>query len=444
MLSAEVDGHRLSRSQLRRLLAYAKKVFRLDQLLGRVRDRRQEPRVGPELVARILLMVGLLRVRSFNALEPKLAEPEWKRLLGTGLARKGQVCSADTLAYALHRVELPTVRAMLVDLIKKAERNKVFREGWHGALRFVALDGWEPYCSRSRCCEACLTRDVTVGHGEHKERVPEYYHRYVVALLLDDKLEVVLDLEPVRSADARKEAGELRAAGHEGELTAAKRLIRRLRTTYGRWLEVLVCDGLYGSGPFLTIAEQCGFGVIAVLKKATDEPLKEALALWKGHRANRVVHDEHKRERIQLWDCPELQTLSSYRGPIRVVRGVVHKASGSKHTWCFAVTGKATRLSARQVLLVGRARWHIENTGFNQWSQYWPLRHVFTHGPAALPALLYFFFVAFNLLQLFVYRKLGGYGRDNGGDVTRTFVRLIDELTADLIRLDRQIAWDTS
>lgn len=120
-----------------------------------------------------------------------------------------------------------SVRAAAVEIIKRAERNKVFREGWHGALRFVAIDGWEPYSSRLRCCAACLTRQVTVGEGKNKQRVTEYYHRYVVALLLDEQLELVLDMKPVRSADVRRERGECNVPG--GRAPAAWAPRRHLR-----------------------------------------------------------------------------------------------------------------------------------------------------------------------------------------------------------------------
>ena len=251
--------------------------------------------------------------------------------------------------------------------------------------------------------------------------------------------------EPVLSADVRKERGQTGVAGHEGELTAAKRLVQRLRTTYGRWIDVLIGDALYGNGPFLRTAKQCGFGVIAVLKKKTDEPLREALAIWGDDPPEQIVEDATKQERIELWDCPDLETLSTYPDPIRVVRARVHKAGSDKvTTWCFAVTGKAARLSTEQSVRAGRARWHVENTGFCQWANYWCFSHVFTHGKDALPALFYIFFLAFNLLQLFVYRKLGGYGRDRGGDVTRTLWRLVDEMNGDLERLEHRILWDTS
>ena len=82
----------------------------------------------------------------------------------------------------------------------KAERNKVFREGWHGALRYFAVDGWEPIRSRHRHCRECLVRRVRVK-GKGKDGavtvVDEYYHRYVVAMLIDEHFDLMLDFEPL-------------------------------------------------------------------------------------------------------------------------------------------------------------------------------------------------------------------------------------------------------
>lgn len=310
-------------------------------------------------------------------------------------------------------------------------------------LPSVALDGWEPFSSFERHCPACLTRQVTFKNNGVETKRTQYYHAFVVAMLIDDRLDVVIDMEPIRSADVRVDAHGTKADKHEGESTAAKRLVPRLRDTYGRWLDSLVVDALYANGPFLTVAKQAGFGVIVMLRKETDEPLKDALALWQGQPADKVVEREH--ERTELWDCPGIETLSSYDGPIRVVRGVVTDTrNGAVHTWCLAVTGCATRLSAAQVLAVGRGRWHIENTAFHQFTHAWRFDHVFTHSPDAIPALFWIFLLAFNLLQLFLYRKLCSYGRDRGKDVTRTISRVVDEMLDDLARFDVAVAWDSS
>src|SRR5262249_36095760 len=154
-------------------------------------DTRQAPQVPTALVARILFLVGLLRIRSFNALEPTLAEATFQQALGRRPS-PGKVCSVETLGYSLDRMDLAGVRRAVTRVVQTAERNKVFGEGGQGSLRYVALDGWEPYKSRRRHCAACLTRQVKAG----QTTVTEYYHAYVVALLLGERVEVVLDLEP--------------------------------------------------------------------------------------------------------------------------------------------------------------------------------------------------------------------------------------------------------
>jgi hypothetical protein len=429
---------------LRRLLGYSHKVYGLSAVLGRVRDGRQEPQIPMATVVRTVFACGLFRVRSFNALEPQLAEPQLAHALGLRRERAGgRLCSVDTLSRALRQADPASFPEMLSALIQRAERNKVFREGWIGALRYVALDGWEPIASRHRHCAQCLQREVQDG----KQRVIEYYHRYVVALLLGPHEELVLGFEPIRNAWARRHAGERQVDGDEGEQTAAIRLLRWLRATYGRWLEVIVVDSLYPNGPFLSVLGELGFAGVVVAKKETDEPLRDALTIW-GQSPGQVVIDAEARERLELWDCPDCQTLDTYAGSIRVVRGVVESVA-SRHAprrqWCLLVTGKVTqRLSARQLLRVARARWHLENTGFNQWTQHWRFEHVFTADGNAIAAIFALFFLAFDLLQLFVYRQLKSYGRLRGKDPTRTIVRVVDILLADLHRLTAALCWDSS
>jgi hypothetical protein len=434
----------VGKSRLRRLVAYGRDVYDLREGLAKVTDARKEPITEAPLIAAAIFFCGLLRIRSFNALEPKLHERPFVRLAGAEPDVE-ELCSADTISRALRAMDLETVRALSVRIIEKAERNKVVREGWHSTLRYVALDGWEPISSRRRHCDACLVRKVPVKQRDGSiVLVEEHYHRFVVAMLIDERLDLVLDIEPLLPADLRPgEAGQ--SGQDEGELTAARRLLRRVKQTFG-WLDVVVCDGLYPNGSFLTDVKQLGMGAVIIARKEGDEPLKEALAIWGNEPPTKVVVDDERAERIELWDCPEIQTLSSYDGPIRVVRGCVQRTrdeTAPTHTWCMVVTGKATRLSAEKALAVARGRWHIENTGFHQWVTRWKFAHVFVHDDNGLRALYWLFFAAFNLLTLFLYRQLRSYGRDRGNNVTRTISRLIDEMLDDLARLDAS-PWDTS
>jgi len=439
---------------LRQLVAYVRKVYDLGRLLRRVSDSRRKPATGAPLVAAAVFYTGLLRIRSFNALEPKLRERPFVRLLGVQSGRR-RLCSVDTVSRALRVMDLESLRAISAAVLEKAERNKVFREGWHGALRYVAIDGWEPFCSRHRHCSQCLVRHVRVKQGDDSfVEVPEYYHRFAVAMLIGKRFDLLLDFEPLLPKDLRKIAPKaakgktrtvVKADEDEGELTAATRLIKRVKQTFP-WLDVVVADALYANGPFLTCVMKLELGAVIIARKEGDEPLKEALQIWGNQPPHKLVEDEAARESIELWDCPELETLQSYQGKIRCVRGRVTRLGRPDKppsTWCMLVVGKALRLAPEKVLAVARARWHIENTGFHQWTTRWQFDHVFTHHANGIRALFWLFFAAFNILTLFLYCQLRSYGRDRGKDVTRTISRLVDEMLDDLVRLGEGV-WDTS
>ncbi|MBI4818670.1 MAG: transposase [Deltaproteobacteria bacterium] len=430
--------------RLRQFVAYARSVFGLDELFAKVSDTRINPKASPSLIAQAVFFCGLLRIRSFNALEPKLAEASFRALIG---APAGTLGCVDTVSRGLHAMKIDNVRAISHNIIAKAERNKVFREGWIGTLRFVALDGWEPFSSYSRHCEECLERRIFVKgiKGEKDHYRTQYYHRFVVAMQIDDRMDLILDFEPILPADLREDQSDL----DEGELTSAKRLLRRVKKRYP-WIDAVIGDALYSNGPFMTLTSELRMSGFFVLKKDSDEPLKEALSLWDDDTPCEVIEamrlrttgTPRRNERIQFWDCREIETLETYKGKVRVVRAVVTDLDDKRQpssTWCIAVIGKAAKsFSPRQCLNVVRGRWHIENTGFHQWSTRWQFTHLFTHGGNAIRALFWLFFAAYNLLTIFMYRQVLGYGRNRGTNTTRTISRLVDEM------LDALPSWNTS
>jgi hypothetical protein len=312
-------------------------------------------------------------------------------------------------------------------------------------MHAFAIDGWEPISSYNRHCDRCLVRHIRVERGDEVVEVEQYYHRYAVAMLIDERFDMALDIEPLLPNDLRPR-GAAKNGEDEGELTAAIRLLRRVKQTFS-WLDLVVADGLYPNGPFLTVVKQLRMSAVIIIKKNGDEPLKEALALWTNKPPEQVDDDEEALERIELWDCRDITTLNTYDGPIRVVRAQItdtEQPDKGTRTWCMVVTGAATtRLSPLQVLKIARGRWHIENTGFHQWTTRWRFAHVFVHDANGLLVLYWLFFAAFNLLTLFLYRQLRSYGRDRGKDVTRTISRLIDEMNDDLAKLTESV-WDSS
>lgn len=429
-----------SRRKLCQLLTYGCQVLHLPRLLHRLTDGRREPRIPTFDVVNSLFHTALLRIPSINALEGDLKEGDFQALLGKTSKPDVKLFSAEVVANVLDKLDIGPLRQAMRDVFRKAERNKAFRDQTYGALRCVAIDAWEAFSSYHRHCPDCLEREIVVD----EEPRTQYYHRYVVALFLGPVLDVVMDIEPIRNKAARIRAGESRVQEDEGELTAALRLVDRLHETYGSIIDAFSFDSLYPNGPVLNKLAQYRYGAFIIVKKKNNQPLKEALALWRGQPPCRVVHDPKSREDIEFWDTDQIETLDTYKGPIRVIRARVTQPSGKKRkrTWCIAVVGKrALRLSLTGILKATRARWHIENTAFHQWVMYWHLNHVFRHTANATLAVLLLWSLAFNLLQLFIYRRLKR--QRNPKDPTDTIRHIVEVMNREIATLVQPVPWAT-
>jgi hypothetical protein len=429
-----------SQGKLHQFERYAHQVFALPALLARLSDGRRAPEIPTFDVVNSLFHTALLRIPSLNALEGDLKESDFQKLIGRRPTPQLKAFSADVVANVLDKLHLPGVQSGIEQVMHTAERNKVFREGSYGSLRCVAIDGWEPFASYDRHCPQCLVRKVKIKRaGGQVEEVPQYYHRYVVALLLGPVLDVVLAVEAVGQEEASGDrTGE--HSDHEGELTAAHRLLDFLHQTYGSFIDAIVVDALYANGPWMTRLHTYGYGGLMVLKKENQEPLKEALALWQGQPPCEIYDDRENQEHCEFWDVDGVDTLATYSQPLRVIRAQVSQPDKPASTWCFALLGpRPRRISRRTALKIIRARWHIENTAFNQWIQHWNLSHVFRPTANALLAILLLWTLAFNLLQLFVYRRLKRPRRPQ--DPSDTIRHIVEVMLREIATLPQPLPW---
>jgi len=191
----------------------------------------------------------------------------------------------------------------------------------------------------------------------------------------------------------------------------------------------------------MTHVTRLGYGAIMTLKKETDEPLKDALLLMAGQPPDEVWDDPCRHEHIKAWDVDDLETLDTFKGKVRVLRAEVSSGARSSATiWCTGVVGDSLRrLSAETIHRLHRKRWHIENTAFNQWTQHWHLNHVFRHTPNAVLAVMLIWSLAFNLMQLFVYRRLRRPRQP--GDPSDTIRSLVHQMAVAVGRLRLPVPW---
>ena len=81
------------------------------------------------------------------------------------------------------------------------------------------------------------------------------------------------------------------------------------------------------------------------------------------------------------------------------------KCPNKKRSQIMIVT-TCMNMSLKTLFKIIRARWHIENSIFNNLKNEYGLEHCFVHGGKTVEAVLYLIFIASNIMQLFLFRRL--------------------------------------
>ena len=390
---------------LSRFVHYAQKRFQLPLLASGLTDGRSQPEIPILPIALSLILGEVVHIPSFLQLQEETRQPEWQRWMGY----QGPI-SHDTFGYVSERLDSGQLRRASRFIHRKLKRGKAFEANKINGLLCVNLDANEQFCSDHRCCEHCLTREITSKNAVGQEvKKTQYYHKQVYAQLSGPELSVILDFEPMRQG--------------EEECAAALRLLRRLRAGHGpRFFDVVVVDAWYAGGPFLkTVVEELGWPVIAVLKQERFEIHQEALALSREKPGQVVGRDGR---RIEIWDVRSLRFSDSYPESVRVVRvreswtqreqkGPEWIQRQKEQNWLWVVAGDLNGYDGAVIRDIGHSRWKIENHAFGQLTQHWHLTHCSHHHPVAVVALLWIKILAFTLFQAFaiVHGKLFRMGK---------------------------------
>ncbi len=337
-----------------------------------------------------------------------------------------RVPSADTIGYALSRADPAEAREILGEIVRVARRRKALGPG----SLTVAVDGHEFYRSQNRCCDQCTRRWVKKG----KKRVAEYYHRGVVCEFVGVDPPLFLDFEMQKKK--------------EGELTAARRVIKRVVRKYGRLITFMTLDALYCNFKLLRWLAKRGIQVVVVLKenqKIASEEL-EFRSTWFP-----PAKEVRTSERVtQYWDVrwrkPRkfpmpvrlMRAKRIYRRPLRKPGKVnLHDWEEERvQDWRYVVVG---HMSPERADSLGHLRWEEENCGFHELATHWSMNHSFKHDFQAMQNILAMLFIAYGLTRLFFERNV----KD---PLIRTLTHLaqVDVLIESLPRPGERGLWDTS
>lgn len=200
----------------------------------------------------------------------------------------------------------------------------------------------------------------------------------------------------------------------EGEETAARRLLERVFTRYGRFFDVVSGDALYFDAPFINFCLDHHKDVIIVVKGDQRLLLQDANGLF-DQRPPQCWSEP--RSQVLYWDEEGFTSCEGVRQPLRVLRteetfhlreriGGQWVSRNELHHWCWATTLSKQQLASRFLWRAAHARWDVENNCFNTLVTHWGLNHCYKHAPAAIVNFVLTLFLVYALLQCFYQRNL--------------------------------------
>ncbi len=390
-------------------IKYVNKVYGLAQLLTRVNDGRINPQVPLKKILLIIIRSLVAGVYSFNMMEALLRQGYFKKLL----KKKKPKGSADTFGYALARMDHGQLGKYNYEIIRTSRYNKVFQGGTIDGFTVVALDGTEAFRTQSVgwSCEKCRRTERTDPEG-NKET--DYHENVVGAAYVGRPPNLILGIE--------------RIAPGEGELTAARRLLKILYRENYRYADIITMDSLYAKAPVINeIVEQNKVAVIRV-KQENYNIIKDAAGLFAGREPDlqkelslksvwypEDLSGKKYTYQVEIWDAEGFESWSGVNVPLRILKIKEERLyrTGNKScepvvTYLVTTAGKAT-LPPESAWRILHRRWDIENKTFFGLKKRWDFGRNYHHDAEAFMVMLWLTVIAANLFYLFYYRRMHRY-----------------------------------
>jgi len=289
----------------------------------------------------------------------------------------------DALAYFTERLDPEPTRQALATALVQAKRNKAF-----DSSRFIgiAIDG----TTTARCAaEGCsLCRPYKNSAGE----IVGYRHHVAMATIVGTGLSLPIDIEPYGPGDS--------------EYAAGQRILRRVVDNLGRrFAQYAVVDGGFATAPFLHTADDLGIRVIARLKANLPELFLAAQVRFENKTPDRIF--QNGSDRIEIWDAGDFDPWDALHWKtVRVIRYRQHKTDGTIVEAYWLTNFPIHQVASESLYRMAKARWEVENQGFNDAKNRYGFEHITHHHANSLLVCWLLLILALTIERLYRLRHL--------------------------------------
>jgi len=380
-----------------KLVNYIKNVYHIERGLSKLSDGRVNPTYSTAQVILPVLLGFLLRIKSFNELNFMIKNNEFHKLVPRGT----KLPQIDAIRDTLKVMDIDGLKQINQHIVKKSVENKVFENGTIDGSTVVAIDGTKFFGSNKKSCPECLKNNK--GEKTH------CFHSGAIMSTVGIAPKLVIDFEMYKP-------GQDSASKDEGELSVGKRLISSVLKSHKQLINVVVYDALACNSIWINHCKDLGIDAVVRAKNNNNRSLRLAKSKVNKTEAVDVWEDEKGFEKVNVYESTF--NMDNVVQPLRFVKFAL-KHKNKLRTQIMIVT-TCMDMALKTLFKIIRARWDIENSIFNNLKTECGLEHCFVHGGNAVEAVLYLIFIASNIMQLFLFRRL-----KNHFTTQREMVRLL-------------------
>jgi hypothetical protein len=393
--------------QRRQFEAYLDKVFAWSARVAALPEGRQFPRHPWSKVFDAVFLGAAAQIANLHRLEAECRAGVLEQRVGA--------LSEDTIGYALQRQAPTAVFTLGCAIARRLKRNGVLRSDWARGRLVAAVDGIEICSSFSRCCDACMEREIEHKVDGQMRKDTQYYHRLVAVVLVSTPFPIPLGIRFQKNG--------------ETEVACAVALLRELDEQLGRrFLDLVVGDALYLQQGFVNAAESLNLEWVITLKENQPELLAEAQRLTGGPAKATLSNAQQD---VQLWHAPEVYWPVADRS-LRVVKTsrvqrlhrlqVIQDGAAKKKTRqdvqkestnYYATNLQLGSIPPRFIHELGRSRWRVDTEVFQTLTTQAHLKQPSVHQSCALVLLTMIRVLAYTLSLVFYHRQVVSHARPN-------------------------------
>ncbi len=257
-------------------------------------------------------------------------------------------------------------------------------------MYLMPVDGSQYFSSEKINCPSCLTTTSKKG-------VVRYHHSILQAVIVhpDNKQVIPLAPEAIQNTDGTEK--------QDCEINAGKRLIKKIRKTHPKLKLIVGGDDLFSNQPFIDELKAAGMSFILVAKPSSHKILFEWFTELKQlDGASRLQFTDFKgRQHLYQWvnEIPLNGTKDADLVNFFHYQLIDKGKITYRNSWVTDIVINENNVV--QLVKGGRARWKVENEGFNTLkNQGYHIEHNFGHGQHNLSMI----FFLLNLLAFFVHQ----------------------------------------